>query len=319
MAEYKQALSGKAFQTLTKQSAESLKSMLKGKSFMQASMNAQRLLGAIMRVEAPYQTELEQLAIDTVKEAFPIIEEAGIVLDVKLVQNPGELNMQQSDSEEEPEATHVGAGVDKRRIINGITHGASIRGTKAYYYFKHVLDGMNPELVDRYNEILDDAYGIYDDDNAIAMMLAMLSQNQGNQGGESEADYDEETGVLTIKARALIFPILIHEIIKGLYEIISLQGFSRDAERNQRIANQVDKASNEPEDLRYGKFIYDALNKLVGNSKYYSLDKPSMREYFFIEVYKLPEDEFMDFIDNVVTGDLSTEQLKWVDNTLKNL
>lgn len=324
MAEdYKRILSPQAYGHLTKQSAESLKSMLKGKSFMQASMDAMRLLPQLQQVEYPYIPQLEELAVKAVKEAFPIIEEAGIDIRAHLTPESGgqaqEREKEQDLNLPDIKTISVGLGVDKRRLINGITQGASIRGTKAYYFFRDVLDEMDPNLIEKYNILLDNAYGIYDDDNAIAMMLAMLAQGEGNQGGESEADWDQEAGTMTITARAVVFPILVHEIIKGLYELISAHGFSRDAERNKRLALQVDKVGNEPEDIRYGKFIYDAINKLISQSKYSSLKKPSMREHFLLALYKLPDDEFVYFIDNLLSGDLTDEQNTWIENTLKEI
>ena len=317
MSEYKSIFSDKTFGKLKASSAESLKDMLKGKNFMQASMDSMRLLPQIIEAEAPYKDQLVELAKEVLKKAYPIVEQTGIELDAQLV-NPGDLNMQQAN---EPDEEQVGqfiekAGIDKRRIINAITQGASIRGTKAYYIFNDLLDVMDESLLERYNEILGNAYGIYDDDSAIAMMLAMMSQNSASQGGESEVDWDEEEGTLVIKAKAIIFPILIHELVKGLYEILSLQGFSGDAEKNKQIVGKVDKATNEPEDLRYGKFIYDALAKHVIDSPY---DPAKLRELFFIEVYKLPDTEFHEFIEDSINDDLSLTERNWVKNTLKRL
>ena len=317
MSEYKSIFSDKTFGKLKASSAESLKDMLKGKSFMQASMNSMRLLPQIIEAEAPYKDQLVELAKEILKKAYPIVEQTGIEIDAQLV-GPGELNMQQSNEPDEEAVDQFieKAGIDKRRIINAITQGASIRGTKAYYIFNDLLDVMDESLLERYNEILGNAYGIYDDDNAIAMMLAMMSQNSASQGGESEVEWDDEEGTLVIKAKAIIFPILIHELVKGLYEILSLQGFSGDAEKNKQIVGKVDKATNEPEDLRYGKFIYDALAKHVIDSPY---DPAKLRELFFIEVYKLPDTEFHEFIEDSINDDLTLTERNWVKNTLKRL
>ena len=317
MSEYKSIFSDKTFGKLKADSAESLKDMLKGKSFMQASMDSMKLLPQIMEAEKPYRDQLVELAKEVLLKAYPIVEQTGIEIEAELVQ-PGALNMQQSNEPdgEEVEQFIEKSGVDRRRIINSITQGASIRGTKAFYIFKDLLDVMDESLVEQYNEIIGNAYGIYDDDNAIAMMLAMMSQNSASQGGESEVDWDDEEGTLVIKAKAIIFPILIHELVKGLYEILSLQGFSGDAEKNKQIVAKVDKATNEPEDLRYGKFIYDALAKHIIDSPY---DPTKLRELFFIEVYKLPDTEFHEFIENSINDDLSPSEKLWVKNTLKRL
>jgi hypothetical protein len=317
MSEYKSIFSDKTLGKLKASSAESLKDMLKGKSFMQASMDSMQLLPQIIEAEKPYRDQLVELAKEILLKAYPIVEQTGIEIEAEIVE-PGALNMQQSNEPDEEEVSQFieKAGIDRRRIINSITQGASIRGTKAFYIFKDILDVMDDTLVDQYNEIIGNAYGIYDDDNAIAMMLAMMSQNSASQGGESEVDWDDEEGTLVIKAKAIIFPILIHELVKGLYEILSLQGFSGDAEKNKQIVSKVDKATNEPEDLRYGKFIYDALAKHIIDSPY---DPIKLRELFFIEVYKLPDTEFHEFIENSINDDLTLTERNWVKNTLKRL
>lgn len=317
MSDYKKIFSRNTISKLNKQSADSLKQMLKGKSFMQASMESMKLLPEIIKAEKPKRDYLENLAVMIVEDMFPIIKQAGVEIDAKLVDSPSEFgisNQEQNFSEESPEYDQ--SPEIKRRLINSITQGASIRGSKSFYLFKDTLDAIDDSLMQKYEDILNNAYGIYDDENAVALMMAMLSQNAGNQGGESEADYNEETGVLTIKARALIFPILLQEIIKGLYEILSLQGFTKDAEKNKEIVQQVDKTTNEPEDIRYGKFIYDALNDLVVPYKH---KYPGILELFLIEVYKMEDKPFKEFIENLINNKLDSSQKIWTSNTLNNL
>jgi hypothetical protein len=182
--------------------------------------------------------------------------------------------------------------------------------------FKEYLDQLSPELVEKYNEILKLAFGIYDDENAIAMMLAALAQGQKMQGGESEMEYDEENEQFVIKARAICFPMLVHEIVKGLYEIVGTEGFGADKEKNQAIVGAVDKLSNEPNDLRFGKFFYDAISKLYNES---DIEDARVRELFFAEVYKLGEDEFFPFVENAVNDELTNDQKQWAVNTMKDI
>ena len=307
--------------TLSKKSADSLEKMLKGKSFMQASQDAMRLLPEIMEIEAPYRDQLEQLAKEVMYSMFPIVEKAGIDIDAKLVTSPGEMKITKNQDEEEAEEEDLDAvaeksGIDKRRIINAITQGASLRGTKAYYLFDEVIEALSPGLMQKYEQLVADSYGIYDDDNAIAMMMAMLAQGGATQGGESEVDWNEDEDTMTIKATALVFPILMQEIVKGLYEFVSLQGFTGDAEKNKAIVKTVDKVTSEPEDIRYGKFIYDSLNNMYIDS---NIDNPVVRELFFAEVYKLDDSEFKIFIENAINDNLTSTQKRWVDKTLQQL
>ena len=321
MNEVIDAFGDTAQKKLKAKSAESLKQMLGGKSFMQASQDSMTILQDVMKAEEPYRDQLEELAKDIVIKMFPVIEQAGIEIDAKLVSSPQEMKISSEDkvdTEEEAEqaldAVAEKSGVDKRRIINSITQGAGIRGTKAYYMFEYALDVLETLGVkDGYEELVNNSYGIYDDDAAIAMMMAMLAQGGGAQGGESEIDWNEEDDTMTIKATALTFPILMQEIVKGLYEFVSLQGFSDTTKgQGQAIVKATDKTTNEPEDIRYGKFIYDALRNLV-------VDSDADNELFFSEVYKMPDAEFKIFIENAINDQLTSQQKSWVEVVIQNL
>jgi hypothetical protein len=148
------------------------------------------------------------------------------------------------------------------------------------------------------------------------MMLAALAQGQKMQGGESDMEYDEKNEQFVIKAKALCFPMLVHEIVKGLYEIVGTEGFGTDKEKNQAIVGAVDKLSNEPNDLRFGKFFYDAISKLYNES---DVEDARVRELFFAEVYKLGEDEFISFVQNAVNDELTPDQKQWATNTMKDI
>jgi len=95
-----------------------------------------------------------------------------------------------------------------------------------------------------------------------------------------------------------------------------LQGFKGDKAANQSVVDKVDKLENEPNDIKYGKFVYDALNNVFASSEY---SDPRIREFFFIDVYKLSDDEFISFIENAINETLTPGQLKWVDQTLKEI
>ena len=313
--DYEKIFSPKTMTALKGKSGESLRAMLGNKDLMQALVKSQAVLNEIIDAEDGYRDELEMVAAQMATDAYPIIDYANIKIDAKIV-GMGDLDIQPGEGEVSADNAPAEAEKAKRRIINGITQGASIRGAFGFMLFKEYLDQINPALVDKYNEILKLAFGIYDDENAIAMMLAALAQGAKMQGGESEMEYDEENEQFVIKAKAICFPMLVHEIVKGLYEIVGTEGFGADKEKNQAIVGAVDKLSNEPRDLQYGKFIYDAISAIYNES---DVDDPRVRELFFAEVYKLIDDEFFPFIENAVNGELKPLQKKWAIDTMRDI
>jgi hypothetical protein len=315
-------------------SGESLQQMLGNKSLMQTLASSQRLLKDIINAERGYTDLLEAIAVEIATEAYPIIDYADIKIIAKIGPNmPMSIpEPEEEEEDEEEELTFTNPAVPeaeefekaKRRIINGITQGASVRGAFVFMLFREHLDEMDDTLVEKYNEISKQVFGIYDDETAIAMLLAALSQmpdgvsadSSEMQGGESEIEYDETNNQFVIKAHALCFPMLVHEIVKGLYEIVGTEGFGSDKEKNKAIVNAVDKLSNEPNDFRFGKFIYDAITKLYNESNY---TDARIRELFFGSLYKLEDNEFLLFVENAINNTLTPEQKRWALGEMRDI
>jgi hypothetical protein len=129
-------------------------------------------------------------------------------------------------------------------------------------------------------------------------------------------EYDEQNDQFVIKAKAICFPMLVHEIVKGLYEIVGTKGFGPDREKNQAVVNAVDKLENEPRDLQYGKFIYDAISKIYNES---DIEDTRVRELFFTSVYKLPDEEFFPFIENAINNELTRDQKNWAAGEMRDI
>ena len=313
--EYEKIFKPETMALLKGKSGESLRDTLGTKDLQQVVRRSAELVPEIIEAEDGYRDHLELLAADIVTKAYPIIDYANIKIDAKIV-TMGDLKIPEESDEVPVEDTPPEAQQAKRRIINGITQGASIRGSFAFLLFRDYLDAFDEDLVAKYNEILKLSFGIYDDENAIAMLLAMIAQQQNSAGGSSEMVYDEDEEQFVIKARAICFPMLVHEIVKGLYEIVGTEGFGADKEKNQAIVNTVDKLSNEPNDLRFGKFIYDAISDIYNDG---NINDPRVRELLFSEIYKLSEEEFVPFIENAVNNTLTSQQKKWATDTMRDI
>ena len=317
--DYEEIFSPETMSLLKKQSKDELVKL--GKNLRQMMSTASTLLPELIEAEQPHIDLLEEIAKEIVTQAYPIIKYSKIKINAKI--GKGKLPQGAPGGEEEEEQPDVNlpqptlTGEKKRRIINGITQGASIRGTFAFLLFREYLDDLGDDMVNRYNELMKSVFGIYDDENAIAQMLALLAQGQKSQGGESEAYYDEETETLVINATAICFPMLVHEIVKGLYEILSLQGFGADAEQNKKIVSKVDKLSNEPNDIRFGKIMFDAINKVYIKSE---INDTRVRDLFFPEMYKIDDEtEFVNFVVNALENKLTSTQEKWAMDTMRDI
>lgn len=315
MSQYQKIFCEEVFNTLQEQSAESLQKTLGKKNWKKAMLESGFLMVDILKLEYPHKEALTNLAISIFKEMYPIIEDAGIEIEALMVEF-SDLNIPQNENEEHIDQQDIDViAINKRRIINSITQGASMKGSHCFLMYKESLDGIHKKLITQYKKILNLSYGIYDSDEAIKMMLELMAHNLSFQGGESEAT-EEESGALKITAKATTFPILLQELIKGLYEILSLHGFSIDSKKNQEIVSKADQTIYEIEDFRYGKFIYDAIHQHYINS---NIDDNRVRELFFTKVYSLNENEFFDFVENSIVRTMTPEQNKWIQETLSRI
>lgn len=319
--------------TLKGKSVSARERMLGNERLMKILQRSKVLISQLAQDEAPYKDALEKLAVDMVKKMYPVIDEFDIEIEATLGDDqlpPSDNNDEEEEEEMEfpsmdlPSTDIMNDEVAKRRLINAITQGASIRGAldKPFMDFlnqvpDNLLDSYSETLaniddsVDKYGETLKKVFGVFHDEEALAMFLAVLAMGTsgGKTGGESEAEFDEEEGKLKIRATGLIFPFLIHEIIKGLYEIVSLQGFTKSKETNVATVAAADKLEYEPEDFTFGTHIQEELEKLYNEA---NVRNKIAFELFLANLYR--EDDaaaFVAFIENLVNNRLSSEQKRW--------
>jgi hypothetical protein len=306
MAQYRDIFSPETLNKLNQKSADSLQLMIGNRNLMQVMMSSQDLLSDIISAEAPYKARLENLATQIVKEKYPILDQENINIDAKIT----------SLSDVERSLDEATPGEKRRRVINAITQGASVIGVMDLFrIFRSHLDEINPSLYDKYNQIMNDVFGIYDNDDAIALMLAAVASGQKLAGGSSKIVISEALG---IRARAVCFPMLVHELIKGYYGILGQSGLKGDRDTKQAtVIRAVDKLENEPEDIRYGKFIYKAINNIF--LAFADTDDSRVQSFFFQDVYKLEDDEFFSFVENAINENLTPSQIQWVQDTIQSI
>lgn len=305
MAQYRDIFSPETLNKLNQKSADSLQLMVGNRNLMQVMMSSQALLNDIIAAEAPHKSRLENLATSIIKEKYPIINQENIGVDARIV---GLSDVERSLDEATPDEK-------RRRVINAITQGASVISmTELFRIFRSHLDEINPSLYEKYNQIMNDAFGIYDNDDAIALMLAAVAGGQKMAGGSSKITISEALG---IRARAVCFPMLVHELIKGYYGILGQSGLKGDKETKQATVRAVDKLENEPEDIRYGKFIYKAINNIF--LAFAESDDSRVQSFFFQDVYKLGDNEFFSFVENAINEELTPQQIDWVQNTISDI
>lgn len=305
MAEYNDIFQPETLAKLNTKSTESARILLGNRDLMRVMMSSQSLLSKIIKAEAPYKSRLENLAISIITEMYPTITQENINIDAKIT----------SMSDVGNSLDEVTSNEKRRRVINAITQGAAVRSLEELFrIFKNYIDEINPALYDQYNQIMREAFGIYDNDDAITMMLAAVASGNKMAGGSSKIVISEALG---IRARAICFPMLVHELIKGYYAILGQKGLKGDRETKQATIKKVDLLRNEPTDIRYGKFIYSAINNIF--LAFADTDDKRVQSFFFQDIYELGDDEFFPFVENAINEELIPQQINWIQTTIESI
>ena len=200
----------------------------------------------------------------------------------------------------------------KRNIINAIIQGAAKKG---HYLFqkpevKARLDAIDPSLYRDYLGIMAINDFLY---FSMEQMIEMMSQTgQGVAGKVELGDADEDEGGeegesqpdTKIMATGMIFPILCHEIIKGLEEAKGRHGLPKEPSLRQKVQGQTDILSNEPMQLRIGPEIVEKIRFALPNEMY-DQDNKGLINWFHILLYQIPAQEFLEIIGNAISEDSS--------------
>jgi len=200
----------------------------------------------------------------------------------------------------------------KRNIINAIIQGAAKKG---HYLFqkpevKARLDAISPTLYGDYLGIMAINDFLY---FTMEQMIEMMSQTgQGVAGKVELGDADDEEGGeegeekpdTKIMATGLIFPILCHEILKGLEEAKGRHGLPKEPGMREKVQKQTDTLPNEPMQLRIGPEIVEKIRSAIQDEMFEHENK-GLINWFHILLYQIPAQEFLEIIGNVISEDVA--------------
>ena len=279
----------------------------------------QQIIGIQMR----NKEDLEQLAIKLVKKEMGIPEGA-MQFKAELVMQPmGAAEGMQSEpelpSEEEVEEfmgdmENFNLERSKRRFINSLIQGAAFKGGHMYVLVSKELDNMDPRLLNLYGvsqALMEHAYWIFPD-------MEGMAGGGGGQMGQSEVD--EETDPPTVRAKAVTFPLLVHELVKGVYEIFGTHGLPDDPKQQEMILNAEDTLPSEIWDSRLGPIFWEKFMATYP-MELFDEDKKHIQHYLFMRFSALDAKEFFRIAQLILNDDPKGKQFiqRLVDGIINDL
>ena len=238
-------------------------------------------------LETPVRDALEKICENALNKLFAIPEES-INMTFKLVdrvkfKSPIRMRPESSDSlkynfKDIADIDLSNKAIGKRRFIDALIQGASYIYANVEGLYIDDIDRINPELPRLYRKIR------IINDFLLFTKKEEMSDDKPMQGSYVETHLGIDDAKTTIKAQGIIFPLLFHEAIKGLFELFSAHGLPQDREKAQYIIRKADFVLAEPWDLRLGVGLWRMI--------FGGVEDTNMIPYMFTSFVKIPTDEF---------------------------
>ena len=153
----------------------------------------------------------------------------------------------------------------------------------------------------------------------------LKSLEDGEDMMDKQEDIKKLLGVTkpTIKARGIDFPMLLHETVKGIYEMIADVAMPKGKKLATEVHKQTSSFADEAEDFRYGPYLAEDLTDFI--TKNTKVDKyPNVKEYVFgklIDSDRWSDEECLLNLKNIFLESPEGRQLidSLIDETIEEL
>lgn len=270
----------------------------------------------IVATEREHREQLEKLAVELVMKEMAI-PEGKIQFEAKIV-GMGEVDVSDFQREigQQPQIEPIEVEEDlmgdleslnleraKRRLINSMIQGSSKKGHYMYHMVEDKIREItgSEDLINQYGVLMsinDTLYWQLSDETMKMMMGG--AGGGGSVGGKEKVD--RNTTPPTIYAEGINFPILVHELIKGVMELFAIQGQPEDMEIQSRVSELEDTMEKEIWDLRLGPAIWDRIRAQFPEEIMVDENKRELQNFLLTKIFKLPARQFLVFMKEVVSG-----------------
>jgi hypothetical protein len=278
-------------------------------NFDRASMEMARSLQNILMMEANHREELAQEAVRLIRDKYGALTEDVVDIDAQITGHPqlggrpiqkGNVQLRKGTSRPPQGKTEeeLKPEVIKRRIINGMTHGAARKGQNLYHMAGDVLNRLGPNARQDYSKVMaanDFLYWAMDKETIRDQSAS------GVHAGNVRVEI-QPSGKPKIIAQGMTFSFLLHELTKGVMELMSLHGTAHDNDVRKYVEDKTDHLDAEPDDIRLGVGIWEKV------SRYIDIDNPQHEALFYHKLVTLPAQEFNEVMRGLVKGDRNSVQ-----------
>jgi hypothetical protein len=276
------------------------------RDLMQLTGMLMQALQQVSQIEQGHEQELEQAAVNLVLSLpeFKAAHEAHAAGELRIIAqltanidlDAAKMDAEDTTDQEELQiaqvAQELSLEVEKRKLINMMIQGNAMNKMQAYHLAQEQLDAIDPRLLN--------LYGILTSVGEFGYWIFPEMMQQGGMGGGGEASAGGaahvkrgEDGVPEIVAQGITFPMLVHELVKGLMEYVSYDE-DVDAETRGHVSGQADTLNNELLDIKLGPAAWRDIVGLI--------DEQELIPYVYDYLVHLPPNQFNQTMRTLMSG-----------------
>lgn len=260
------------------------------------------IIARCMEIERPMRDVLERICENTACKALMVPSEmldisCELVDEVRPFGNVRVDSVQGGDIKD-LHCTHeeFDAECKKRRIVNAIIQGGADSYLRMYDYYVEDIATINEELPNLYKRAITLASCLLYDE------VEEISDDNPSQGAYVNVKvHSNRNSKIEVKSIGLIFPFLLRETLKGLFEVISLHSLPKNKKTANAVVNKTDYLKAEPNDMRIGFGLWKRMFLEYEGAKEF----PYMLMYYLM----IPNDEFTDITKALLKHDETSEAI----------
>jgi hypothetical protein len=258
--------------------------------------NTVNLIYDCIKNEVKNKKKLEDLAINLVRHEFDMSEDdveivAELTTDIDIEgikKNPSPVTIEEMDFDNHASIENANDEVYKRRFINTMIQGASMKTNHMFHLIQDELMNINHKLPQLYSKLMtaaDYAYLVVDD------------SEPKHAGGIIKVEFPKnENDKPKLHAQAMTLPVLIHELVKGAMELLASHGLPKDLKLSEYVLGKADFIAAETWDIRLGPPIWEQFTEMIEPADFH------LKHHIFQEIVSLPVKEFNLSMREIMAG-----------------
>jgi hypothetical protein len=209
------------------------------------------------------------------------------------------INMVGTKKEPKPKATSVefdnheqiveaNEEVYKRRFLNAMIQGAAKKCNHMFHMVDDELTDIEPLLSNKYSKMMASADYMY---------YVIPKMEEGVNGGVVHVQFPtKDNPKAIIHVQAMVFPVLVHELVKGVMELLSAHGLPKDKKIGKFVIDKADFLAAEPWDMRIGPALWGKFTDAIDSDDFH------LKHHIYTELAALPVKEFNHKMREIMGG-----------------